>query len=289
VPTKEELVFLLSGGINNRDPDMSLGGDASHIPLFDGLNNLYDDITPEQALTANHVDYRCFYIKNFSDNTWENVRAYVSNYPDQSKEYVPPLEDGAFVQIGADNRDDLQQTTVIGETTGGSFDADFDGSIVTVTFDADIDVWATNYQTALRSLDDLSDVTVTGEEVINDGTFYVFRVTFTGNDGNRVQPFITIDANNLTGPGLINISVTKLLEGSPAGVVARQIAEETEVPPNVNFKFATLSNPVYLGNLHAGEGAGIWVKRFLLLPFTEVYMEDQFTIGVRGLSVIQCP
>jgi len=283
MPTKEQIVFLLSGGLNNSDPNKSLGGAVSHVPIFDGLNNLYDDLTPEQSELGTHIDYRCFYLKNASNQKWKNIVAYIDNYPSES---VPTIESGAFVQIGVANRNDVQQISVISQgVTGGSFTLNFDGDDVIVPWGHGVDVWAANFQTALRNLDNLSEVTVAGKRVVTSQEFYIFTVTFSGADGNRNQSFLQMTANNLIGPGPITISETKIINGSPANSIAQEIPEETIVPSGVIFKYATLSDPVELGTLYAQESVPIWTKRFFLEPHTD-YIEDKFTISIQGTAEI---
>ena len=284
MPTKEQIVFLLSGGLNNRDPNESLGGVASHVPIFDGLNNLYDDITTEQGRAGTHVDYRCFYLKNASDQRWKNVVAYIDNYPTEGQEYVPAVESGAYSQIGAANVDDVQQISVISQgVNGGSFTLDFDGDSVIVPWVSGVAAWAASFQTALRNLDSLSEVTVAGKRVVTPvQKFHIFTVTFTGADGNRNQPFLETQTNNLTGPGPITISETKTTTGGPANAIAQEIPEETLAPTGVSFKYASLADPLELGTLNANESVPIWIKRFMLEPYTADFFEDKFTISIQG-------
>lgn len=52
------LVFRLTGGASNSDPDASLGGVMSNTEISGtALNNLFDDVSPDEA-TSGSTEYR---------------------------------------------------------------------------------------------------------------------------------------------------------------------------------------------------------------------------------------
>lgn len=55
-----DILYLLSGGGANSDPDASLGGAISTTEVS---TNLLDDVSSAEAV-AGTVEYRCFYVKN---------------------------------------------------------------------------------------------------------------------------------------------------------------------------------------------------------------------------------
>lgn len=59
-----DIVFYLSGGASNTDPDLSLGGARSTTAITEAAqNNLFDDISTGES-TAGDTEYRCFYVRN---------------------------------------------------------------------------------------------------------------------------------------------------------------------------------------------------------------------------------
>lgn len=58
-----DIQFYLTGGAANSDPNLSLGGAISATLVGAGLNNLLDDVSPEEA-SAGDVEYRAINIKN---------------------------------------------------------------------------------------------------------------------------------------------------------------------------------------------------------------------------------
>lgn len=59
-----DILFFLSGGASNTNPNLSLGGAISSTQITDNtLNNLFADVTGDQH-TAGYTSYRCFYVKN---------------------------------------------------------------------------------------------------------------------------------------------------------------------------------------------------------------------------------
>lgn len=57
------LKFYLSGGAGNANPQASLGGARSTTLVGAGLDNLFDDVTGDEA-AAGVTNYRCLYFRN---------------------------------------------------------------------------------------------------------------------------------------------------------------------------------------------------------------------------------
>ena len=67
------LIFTLTGGASNSDPNASLGGVGSSVELSNtALNNLFDDVTPAQAASG-VVEYRAIDILNNGTNPATSV------------------------------------------------------------------------------------------------------------------------------------------------------------------------------------------------------------------------
>ena len=151
MPTQRQIIFLLSGGVSNNNPDYSLGGEPSTRLISNDLNNLFRDLTKQEVL-GGYTDYRCFYIKNTSNTDWTNLRAYIKS---QSI-------GGATCMLGVELANDLQQISIMSDTgiTGGYFtlkfakfsNALYDSGMTTtghIDYSADPDTWATNFRAAL--------------------------------------------------------------------------------------------------------------------------------------------
>ena len=72
--------YYLTGGAANADPDASLGGDTSSEELSaTALNNLFDNVTPDEIESGAYVDYRAIAIVNDGDATAKHVELYLTD------------------------------------------------------------------------------------------------------------------------------------------------------------------------------------------------------------------
>lgn len=59
-----DILFFLSGGAGNSNPNAALGGVISSTQIVDNtVDNLFNDVTGDQH-TAGYTSYRAFYVKN---------------------------------------------------------------------------------------------------------------------------------------------------------------------------------------------------------------------------------
>lgn len=59
-----DILYRLSGGAANSDPNASLGGAKSSTAIVDNtLNNLWDDVSGDEG-SAGDTEYRAFYVHN---------------------------------------------------------------------------------------------------------------------------------------------------------------------------------------------------------------------------------
>lgn len=77
-----DLLFRLSGGAANTDPDASIGGAMSTVAggviTSAQMNNLWDDVSGDEG-AAGDVEYRCIYLHNTdATRTWLNVKLWIS-------------------------------------------------------------------------------------------------------------------------------------------------------------------------------------------------------------------
>jgi hypothetical protein len=248
--TANDITFVYSGGSGNNLPDQSLGGEPSVYDIRDGLNNLFRDVTDDQA-DDGFTSYRCFYMYNNSlVDTFSTVTVQMNEIVDTS--------------IGFRSANDVQLLTISGTVTAGSLTLDYEGNEFTFDYDADIDIWASNMQTAMNDLDVLSGVGVVGSV---SGTDYFFTVTFAGADYNRNHMLLELISNDLVGSP--TISVIKQTEGGPINLLATEIAVETVTPAYVEFD-QPITTAIEIGNMRPGDGVSLWVKRQILAGATPV-------------------
>lgn len=62
------LKWYLSGGAGNADPNAALGGARSTTVVPGTINNLFDDVTGDEAV-AGDIEYRCLFFRNEDVNT----------------------------------------------------------------------------------------------------------------------------------------------------------------------------------------------------------------------------
>lgn len=58
-----DILYLLTGGASNADPNASLGGAVSSTQISGAANSLFDDVSAGE-LTAGDIEYRCIAVKN---------------------------------------------------------------------------------------------------------------------------------------------------------------------------------------------------------------------------------
>jgi hypothetical protein len=237
-----DLSFTYSGGSNNDDPSLSLGGDPSSHIIPESLNALFSDVSSAEASSGN-VDYRCFYI--FNDSGYDLVDLSV---------WMEEDELGSTCSLGIPIADEIQTMTFSG-ATGGDFTLTLDDQTTgTINYSATPATLADNIQTALQALDNASSVVVSSESAT------VYTVTWSGDDGSRKYPLLELEDNNLT-PGGSTISFAESVAGSPVNSIAVEIGVSTNPPSGVTFSQPDSGDPVVLALVHDGEGLPVWIRR----------------------------
>jgi len=248
-----DISVVLSGGSANLNPNESLGGQPSSTPVVSNtLNNLFDDVSPDEAETG-HEDYRCIYFFNDGDSSVYEVEIWISD------DYVG----GATMELGVELSDEIQRITIAdGPVTGGTLTLSFSSRNFQVSYNSDLGAWASDLQTKLRALISdtgeplLRDVVVTAQNV---GTTIIFDVSFAGRDRYRNQSTITVITNTLT--PAVTVSVATMQEGAPINTSAVEIDVETTPPGGVSFFAASEASPISFPRLEPGDGFPLWVKR----------------------------
>jgi len=249
VITNTDIVFVLSGGPSNTDPNASLGGEPSSHQIAAGLDNLFDDVS-DSAAVQGVTDYRCFYIfNNSATDNFFNTALWIDSVTDGSGD----------IFLGLTLANDLQQVVVTGTITGGSLAITYESSTVTWNWSSSLSQWALNLQNALNTITNppLSGVVVTVSQL---GLNTTFQVQFAGNDSFRFQPLLT-HGNINTLFGCTGVAITKIVNGSPINSVASTIDVSTTIPFGINFNQPIFSNPITLGALRHTDGFPVWVQR----------------------------
>ncbi len=274
--TADDISVVLSGGTVNINPNNSLGGDPSSAPLLnDSLNNLFDDVTSDESADGIE-DYRCVYVFNDGDTTVWSVQLWIN--ADSS--------DGATVEIGIEDRNEVQRLTITGGVSGGSLTLQYNGTEFTTNYQSDLSVWASQLENTLQELTDenllFTHVNVTAQNGGN-GTV-IFDIKWSGTDAKRNFDKIESVENSLEPNGSVDISLTTPSQGSPVNTIASEINVETTPPGGVGFFVASQISPLFIPRLNPDEGFPLWVKR--VVPAGTVAKEnDGFTLRISAQSL----
>lgn len=272
------------------DPCSDLGGPPSDCPISEGLDNLFHSIGPKLSRRG-HEDYRCFYIWNsHPEVTLRNVVIFL----DGTGRQVPGKRSGTYVAIGVKLQDEIQQVIVTGpapprmgeymELQVPCYTPNFK-----VFYDPNLTKWIGNFQTAIRAVEGLPEVVVTGEGKI--GTTLddpSVNVTFTINYGGHVSrneghkgmneharwmqaarhqiKLIKVIDNSMLNNLVTPITVQ---EGSPVNTIAEVIPDEITPPSGIVFDYYFRGNPIRIGDLRPQEYLPIWIRR--TLPIVDPY------------------
>ncbi len=281
IATENDLSIVLSGGSSNVNPNLSIGGFPTPVSILnDSLNNLFSDITPEQA-SEGREDYRCVYL--FNDASGDNSTIY--NIIIWTKEQ---LENGSTIEVGITDQNESQRILLASQDgvtpiNGGSFDIIYEGFSINTTYNSDLTAWALDIETKLLDLENedgenlIDGVTVVPQ--IAGAASIVFDITFTGLDAKRNTELFEI-TNNLITP-VTDITVSTLQDGSPINTVAPLLDIDTTPPANVLFFDPTIDTPISIPKLKSGDGFPIWFKRTTPAGSAAV-PADFISLGIRS-------
>ncbi len=272
-----DISMVLSGGSNNTDTALSLGGPPSTKQIFSGiLNNLFDDVTPDESETGS-IDYRAFYIANDSEEVIFNAAFWIDS----------EVDGGASVEIGIDLRNELQRVIVTGSVSpGDSMELSIEDNDFTVTVPAfvDVDEWASNFENAISALVDVDglqlypDVTVS---VIVSGSSFSFDVLFQGGSGFRNQEQMVLVTDNMPGA---TITISTIVNGSPINSIAVILDSENNTPGGVEFGFPTEEDPIFFDFFRPAEFFAVWIKRTTVAG-VESLANDGVTLSFRAETI----
>ena len=114
--TATDIIFRLSGGAGNSDPNASLGGAISSTAITDAsVANLFDNVSGAES-SAGDTEYRCFYVlNNHGTLTWQNVVIWISTETPSTDSVIDIALAGEGVGGTAETIAD-ESTAPVGET-----------------------------------------------------------------------------------------------------------------------------------------------------------------------------
>lgn len=268
-----DIQYVFSGGTYNSDPSESLGGDPSLRVIWGTNNNLFDDITPNEAADG-ATDYRCFYIvNNHATDAFYDTRLFIES----------DITGGADIQIGIAKDTDVQQVVVSGISEGGSLTLAYEGTSVVMNWNLQLSQWAKNLQDALNALESLDGVIVNASEYPNNGSTRdmtrVFEVRYEGNSNYRYHTLLTLVSNNIVGSPTVQI--IKLKNGCPINSIAAKVDGVTIEPYGITWSNPTPEDPILIGTLQAGDQCPVWIARTVAAG-TGPQASDGLTLQVLG-------
>lgn len=261
-----DIITVFSGGSINNIPEYSTGGNPSSfvLPLE---NHLFSNISPLEAENG-FIDYRCIYIFNDSiaDTFW-NVKVFVDK----------EIRGGAATDLGFIFNSEVQKLILTGNVTGGSMTLSYESTSFSFDYNSNLDVWANNLQTAIRTIPSLTTVTVSVDQSFDSSNVPATIFTITYID-SRSHSIISIGINSLV--PLPFTTIERLFSGNPINSIAQMIDLPTVAPTGVIFSHSNRNARLSIGNLLPNEGFPVWIRR-TVLPNT-LATSDGFQLGCVG-------
>jgi hypothetical protein len=258
-----QIIFLLSGGTSNSNPSRSIGGPPSTFLVLGSLNNLFSDVTSEEA-TSGKTDFRCFYVKNNSlDSSLYDVECFIDSQASR----------GSTAEVGAAIVTDVQNIEVRGPITSGNLVLKYEQTEFTAEWGGSPQNFLDNLLLAMEGVG-LNGV---GISTSFSGISQNFIVEFKGFQDKRNHQKMVVTENNLV--GAISVSISKVTEGQPINSNGPLLATETVPPSKVNFY--TPSQRILIGNLSPGDFVPIWIKRTTGAN-TDFKENDYFVFKISG-------
>ena len=269
---EKDIQFLLSGGLQNKNPLLSIGGEPSRTKITKTLNNLFDDVTNQQA-NSGSIDYRCLYIKLISTNE-KLINTSVFLRKEASI--------GANIKLGLSITNEVQVLTIAGNPVGGSFRLSFEekssqgtttSQTRTILWIPDVVIMSQRITALINSLGNLNGVTCVGQQT---STNYDFVITFAGMASGRAQELLTV----IDDQGL-NVIVSRIQSGGPINRIAPNIGDVNNPPNQVTFVPSARKEPIEIGTILPGDFLAVWIKREVI-PGIKTVHPDNFGLKIMG-------
>lgn len=261
-----DIEFFLSGGSTNSDPNKSLGGAPSGFLVLGSANNLFSDLSSDEAV-AGKTDYRCFYICNGS--TYNKLYDAEIYFEDQGV-------GGSAVALGIANSTEIQTMTILGPVYFGSLTLNYGSSELIALWGTSAAEFKTSLQSQLASI--VPGVVV---ETTTQGNKYSFKILFQGESDNRSHPLLEVVNNGLLAPDTPIVSISKTTAGGPINSIAPAISVDIVPPSKVSFYETSESSKLSLGTLKPGDKVPVWIKR-VTLAGADYLERDYFKFAIIG-------
>lgn len=260
--TVSDIEFFLSGGSTNSNPNNSLGGGVSSSVLIGSMNNLFSNLTSEQAASG-WTDYRCFYVINGSAS---------DSLYDPELRVESQKEGGSSISIGVQTSMEVQTVTINGPVYYGGLDMRYESTPFSVAWGGSPATFGANLESALGSVAPGASV-----EVEVQGNKNQFTISFEGASDGRSHPLLEMVSNGLLAPDLPIVSISRLASGSPVNSIAPSLAVATVPPARVVFSNGGIS----IGALGPGDSVPVWVRR-TTPSGTDYSKSDNFVFKISG-------
>jgi len=254
--TANDLSLVYSGGTTNTDPNASLGGQPSGTEVPEGLSNVFDNTTPERALTG-YTDYRCLYLFNDSENIY-NVEIYLEKQLDNPAE----LSLGVFRQAA------VQTINITQTVVGGNFILTIGGlNTPVILFDINPVTFGNNIKEALNSLVGYQGIEVSYSYSPSLLSYKVIfgNVNTISQVSNRAQELLGVAQNNLVlqAGGTPTINIVSDVDGGPINTTAPKITAANQIPSGVSFFVTSQDDTLKIGYLREDFGFPFWIRRVI--------------------------
>ena len=246
-----DIKIYYSGGEDNTDPALSLGGAHSDTLVPDELENVFPSLSNFDIQT-NIYEYRCVYVFN------ESLSDSIYNLEIFFEQFNNPTQ----LSIGVNTTNETQVIYLNQAPLSGSFQIRYT-DVFGTAYDTQSIIWnndsiilAERVRSAIIKLPPIiGDVSVSA---IISTTETNIIVTFGYADGNKIHNLMQI-VNSFMTPYFTAFTVYKDKSGSPINTEATTISNAERKPADVFFYGPTES--VTIGTLKPGEGFPFWVKR----------------------------
>lgn len=237
------ILWCHSGGVNNTNPNLDLGGTISMFEIaLNPLNNLFDDISPEEG-ESGLVDYRCFYIYNNNSNMF--LLSPIITLVSQGS-------NGSDITIGTLTSNEIQRITISGTPDDDGYiilQTEF-GSAFTANYNSSFANLATSIEESLQSLPFCSTCTATLTVPTPPENPYI-DIEFNGQAGQRKTKLIQLIANRFVstsdGHFLPSIYTNSSLFNRTGTSI---IKIDSQLPINIDSYAA--SGPIYVYQISTG-------------------------------------
>jgi len=238
------LKYYYSGGFDNQDPLLSIGGEISNSIININEENIFNNIS-QDLYKKGLIDYRCLYLRNISNKRIHKLSLFLDDF-----------FKGATFNLGFNLKNEIQTITI----SGGNFINNqyiifsYDEHKFKVKYNRNINIFKSNFQTSIRKIYTLKDVIVEG---VHAGGNNVLNIKFVGYAGYKQHQLIKVHSFNLTPSPMIYI--VKKQVGSPINFIENKINNVYLEPSNVNF--LNLNDKIEFGLLEIGDFLPIWLRR----------------------------